>query len=128
MANNIPIDNGKLLGQKKSGGSAQANKGVVSGIKNEDSKFSMEKVTNLSASFDLNNALDKAYKNVIRYMNDMLDSKDLEVKMSENINEPIGFVTDKETGKQVSSYEGKEMLKLYSHNNQRKGIVVDGKI
>jgi len=48
--------------------------------------------------------------------------------MSTEGKDGIGYVTNKDTGERVSSYEAREMLRLYSHNNQRKGIVVDGKI
>jgi uncharacterized FlaG/YvyC family protein len=98
-----------------------------SGVKSK-STFTPEKVADLPLSFNLSNALDKAYNKVIHYMNDMLETKDLEVNMTLTENTEIGHVTDKLTGEKISSYDGKEMLRLYAHNHQIKGIVVDGKI
>lgn len=128
MAGKIPIEN-RLLGQdKKSGGGVAA--GVASAKLGGAGKsgFQLDKVADLPVSFDLNNALERAYAKVVHYMNDMLDGKDLEVHMSVEDDISIGHVTDKETGEKISSYDGKEMLRLYAHNNQARGVVVDGKI
>ena len=129
MPNKIPIEN-KLLGTgKKSGDTSNHAQGAGKGgkVKGIDT-FSAEKIATLPVSFDLNNALDKAYVKVVHYMNNMLDPKDLEVEMSTADSIEVGYVTDKLTGEQVSSYDGKEMLRLYAHNHQAKGIIVDGKI
>lgn len=129
MRSNLPIET-KLTGANggKSGNTPEHTKGLNASGDVAGKGSSVERVANLPLSFDLSNALDKAYNKVVHYMNGMLDSKDLEVSIAVNENTEVGYVKDKLTGEKVSSYDGKEMLRLYAHNHQLKGIVVDGKV
>jgi hypothetical protein len=129
MPSNLPIESKLLNGNgKKSADHAKNPENTANGDKSQKKLFTTEKVADLPSSFNLSRALEKAYDKAVKYMNDMLDSRDLEVNIIEAEDLQIGQVTNKLTGEKISSYDGKEMLRLYAHNHQIKGIVVDGKI
>lgn len=85
-------------------------------------------VPSLKANFDLDKAKEMAFKVAGAYMNQVLNYDDLNVELDWEGEAPVGHVTDVNTGKLVNSYEGEDMLKLYSQNKKERGIIVDGRV
>ncbi|MFT7433576.1 MAG: hypothetical protein ACI9TY_001213 [Alphaproteobacteria bacterium] len=85
-------------------------------------------VPNLADNFDLDKAKAQALKNASSYMNNVLNYDDLHVEMVWDEEKPMGHVKDMNTGKLVNSYEGVDLLKVYSQNQKERGIIVDGRV
>lgn len=83
----------------------------------------------LEANFDLEKAKVVAFNNASYYMNNVLNYDDLHVEMAwDDESNPMGHVKDVNTGKLVNSYEGTDLLKVYSQNRKERGIIVDGRV
>lgn len=86
-------------------------------------------VPNLKDGFDLEDETKRALHEASHYMNDILSYDDLYVEMEmQQTQNAQGHVKDKKTGNLVNSYEGTDMLKLYSQNKKERGIIVDGRV
>ena len=85
-------------------------------------------VPTLPLHFNLDQALDTALVAAGSYMNSVLAQDDLVVEMQQNDNKMTGVVTDIVTGKEVSRYGGRQLLKLFAKHYQQTGVVVDGKV
>tara|TARA_R110000868_G_scaffold262401_1_gene520924 strand:- start:85485 stop:85880 length:396 start_codon:yes stop_codon:yes gene_type:complete len=85
-------------------------------------------VPDLEDNFNLDKAEVKALTEAKHYMNDVLNYDDLHVEMEWDGGKPMGHVKDLNTGKLVNSYEGLDLLKVYSQNRKERGIIVDGRV
>ena len=85
-------------------------------------------VPDLESNFDLEKAKGKAFNEARYYMNGILNYDDLKVEMEWLEEDPIGHVKDIHTGKLVNSYDGIDLLKVYSQNIKERGIIVDGRV
>lgn len=95
---------------------------------NVDKKEGDWTVPKLSENFDLDSALNKALVVAGSYMNSVLSQDDMVVEMQQSDDKITGVVTDAVTGKEVSRYGGRQVLKLFAQHYQQTGVVVDGKV
>lgn len=78
--------------------------------------------------FDLEKALEQAYDVAGGYMNKILSPDDMSVKVTEREGETVGVITEVATGREINSYKGIDILKLYAQNQKERGIIVDGRV
>jgi hypothetical protein len=76
--------------------------------------------------FELEEALSIAYQQAKSYLDKLLAPDGMAVDLSSQGGETIGEVRELETGRVLKSYNGLDMLRLYSHNIRPRGLVIDG--
>lgn len=82
----------------------------------------------LTKSFRLNKALETAVKRAEAYMNKMLGLDDMMIQMQQKDAQMIGIVVDQMTGREVRSYEEKQILTFYAQQQRALGTIVDGRV
>ena len=82
----------------------------------------------LKPGFDLEKAVERAYKIAEGYMNKVLSNDDMKMNITTENDKTVGNVSTTDTGKFVNSYSGMDILKLYSQNVKERGIIIDGRV
>ena len=85
-------------------------------------------VPELKRGFDLQYAVDRAYGKAQGYLNGMLEESGMYVEMQQGDAGMQGVVKEMDTETIVKAYDGEDMLRLYAHNHQLRGVVVDGQV
>ncbi|MDD9912140.1 MAG: hypothetical protein OXR68_01725 [Alphaproteobacteria bacterium] len=125
----LSIDTSTLMGLQQSALEGEkAHAGSSGAIVGGSKAFGEQKwsVPIWQSGFDLAPALQRAYLGASTHMNGILAPDDLYVDLQPQGDDIIGQVKDIEGGRVVKTYDGLDILRLYTHNVRSRGIVVDG--
>jgi hypothetical protein len=85
----------------------------------------LEKPKNLTADFNLEKSLHKAYNLAVDFANKTLLDDNISMSLQNNTDQSKAIVKDIANGKVVHEYDALQVLQMYSSNYNLQGIVID---